>query len=246
MMLKKEDGFTFLRSKKANPLLKFHNEGFTPVVIVLSIALAIALAGVGYFYFQSQKAQETIQKRNAPQPSAVAPTPLVAQPPADQMTYKEFKTADGKFSFEYPSTWTQIDIKNLESMIPKDLIDKRELKMPLLLTDPSGGRIVFTTYLFDKSLDINGVMDEMKADSAKMGAPYEEVDRKMVGNSLVVNYKLRTGGVVMMGRDLVFLSPGQIKNDIYVVSLAATEKTWNNFDIIFIHVQSSAKLPVLN
>lgn len=227
-------------------MLKKKN-GFTPVVIMLSIALVAALLGAGYFYLQSQKAQGSkdnpkIAKDTPPQKEA--PTPLVAQPPADQMVYKTFKSNDNKFSFDYPTTWTQIDIKNLESMIPKEMIEKNELKMPLLLTDPSGGRLVFSTYRFDKNLDLNQVMDEMKADSEKMGAPYEEIDRKMAGDGLVVNYKLRTGGVIMMGRDLVFLSAGQIKNDIYVISLAATEKTWNNFDIIFTRVQSSAKLTV--
>lgn len=217
-------------------------DGFSLVVMVLSVALVLALSGAGYFYLQSQKTQEAIQKRNAPRPSAVAPTPLVAQPPADQMVYKTFNSSDAKFSFEYPSTWTQIDIKNLESMIPKDLIDKRELKMPLLLTDPTGGRLVLTTDRFDKKLDLNQVMDELKADSAKLGAPYEEISRKMVGNSLVVDYKIKAGGVIMMSRDLVFLTPGVDKNDIYVVSLSATEQTWSKFDTIFARVQSSAKL----
>lgn len=223
-------------------------DGFSLAVVVLSVALVLALVGAGYFYLQTQKSgasKDNIKTaKDAPPSKREAPTPLVAQPPADQMTYKEFKISDGKFFFEYPSSWTQIDIKNLESMIPKDLIDKRELTMPLLLTDPTGGRVVLTTYRFDKSLDLNQVMDEMKADSAKMGAPYEEIDRKMVGNSLVVNYKLRTGGVVMIGRDLVFLSPGQIKNDIYVLSLAVTENTWSKFDTIFARIQSSAKLAI--
>ncbi|MDP3758647.1 MAG: hypothetical protein Q8Q86_02915 [Candidatus Daviesbacteria bacterium] len=222
--------------EKGDEMMMKKESGFSPVVIILSVALILALGGVGYFYLQSQKTA-----KDAP-PQKEAPTPLVAQPPADQMVYKIFNSTDNKFSFDYPSSWTQIDIKNLESMIPKEMIDKNELTMPLLLTDPTGGRLVLTTYSFDKKMDLDQVMDEMKADSAKMGAPYEEIDRKMVGNSLVVNYKLRTGGIVMRGRDLVFLSAGQIKNDIYVVSLAATEKTWNNFDIIFTHVQSSAKL----
>ena len=217
--------------------------GFTPIVIILSAALALALFGAGYFYLQTQNTKNSIKSaEDMPPPKREAPTPLVAQPPADQMVYKTFKSADGKFSFEYPSSWTQIDIKNLESIIPKDLIDKRELQMPLLLTDPTGGRIIFTTYRFDKSLDINQVMDEMKADSAKIGAPYEETNRKLVSNSLVVDYKLKAGGVVMMGRDIVFLSPGQTKNDVYVVSLSATEQTWSKFDTIFAKVQSSAKI----
>ena len=214
--------------------------GFTPIVIILSVALALALAGAGYFYLQTQNTTETA--KDAPPPKREPPTPLVAQPPPDQMVYKTFKSADSRFSFEYPSSWTQIDIKNLESMIPKDLIDKREFQMPLLLTDPTGGRIVFTTYRFDKSFDINQVMDEMKADSTKMGAPYEETSRKLVSNSLVVDYKIKAGGVVMLGRDLVFLSPGADKNDVYVVSLSATEQTWSKFDTIFAKVQSSAKI----
>lgn len=217
-------------------------KGLTPVVIVLSLALVLAVVGAGYFYFQAQNTKNTVKTaQNAP-PKREAPTPLVVQPPADQMIYKEFKTSDGKFSFEYPSTWTQIDIKNLESMIPKDLIDRRQLSMPLLLTDPTGGRIVLTTYRFDKKLDLNQAMDELKADSDKMGAPYEETGRKMVGDSLIVDYKIKAGGAVMMGRDLVFLVPGADKNNIYVVTLSATENTWNKFDTIFARVQSSTKL----
>jgi len=217
--------------------------GFTPIVIILSVALALALFGAGYFYLQAQNSKNAVKlSKEAPPPKREAPKPLVAQPPPDQMVYKTFKSADSRFSFEYPSSWTQIDIKNLESMIPKDLIDKREFQMPLLLTDPTGGRIIFTTYRFDKSLDINQVMDEMKADSAKMGAPYEETNRKLVNKSLVVDYKIKAGGVVMLGRDLVFLSPGADKNDVYVVSLSATEQTWSKFDTIFAKVQSSAKI----
>lgn len=223
MMLKKESGFSL-------------------VVIILSVALILALAGAGYFFLQSKN---TKSNKDAPS-KREAPTPLVAQPPADQMVYKTFKSADSKFSFEYPSTWTQIDIKNLESMIPKALIDKRELTMPLLLTDPTGGRLVFTTYRFDSKLDINQVMDELKADSAQLGAPYEEVSRKMVDKSLVVDYKFKSGAVVMVSRDLVFLLLGDVKNDVFVVSLSATENTWSKFDTIFTRVQSSVKLTVLN
>lgn len=226
-------------------ILKKKN-GFTPVVIALSVALVLALAGAGYFYLQSKSSQGANNNiktaKDAPPPKRETPTPLVAQPPADQMTYKLFRSSDNKFSFDYPASWTQIDIKNLESMIPKDLIDKRELKMPLLLTDPTGGRIVFTTYRFDKNLDLNQVMDEMKADSAKMGAPYEETSRKPASNSLVVDYKIKAGGVVMMGRDLVFLAPGANKNDIYVVSVSATETTWTKFETIFTKIQSSVKV----
>lgn len=217
-------------------------KGFTPVVIVLSIALVVALAGAGYFYFQSQKAQEIIQKSNAPRPSTVTPTPLVAQPPADQMTYKEFKTSDGKFSFEYPSTWTQIDIKNLETMIPKEIIDKNELTMPLLLTDPTGGRVVFSTYRFDSKMTPDQVMDSLKADSEKMGAPYEEISRKTEKESLVVDSKIRAGGVVMMNRDIVSIVAGSPKSSIYVVSLASPENVWTKFETIFTKVQSSIKL----
>ena len=218
--------------------------GFTPIVIILSAALALALFGAGYFYLQTQNTKNSIKSaEDMPPPKREAPTPLVAQPPADQMVYKTFKSADGKFSFEYPSSWTQIDIKNLESIIPKEMIDKNELTMPLLVTDPTGGKLVFTTYRFDPKMNLDQAMDSLKLDSEKMGAPYEETDRKMAGDSLVFDYKLRTGGIVVRGRDLVFLSPGQVKNDIYVVSLAAApEKTWNNFDIIFTRVQSSAKL----
>lgn len=223
-------------------ILKKEN-GFSPVIIILSIALALALAGAGYFYLQAQNTRNTVKTaKDTPPPKREAPAPLVAQPPADQMVYKEFKTSDGRFSFEYPSTWIQIDIKNLESMIPKDLIDKRELKMPLLLTDPTGGRIVLTTYRFDKSLNSNQVMDELKDDSVKMGAPYEETGRKAVDNSLVVDYKIKAGGVVMMGRDLVFLAPGADKNNIYVVTLSAAENAWNKFETIFARVQSSPRL----
>lgn len=218
-------------------------KGFSPVVIVLSAALVLALAGAGYFYVQSQKAQTAIKTaKDIPPPKREAPQPLVSQPPSDQMVYKEFKTADNKFSFEYPSSWTQIDIKNLESMIPKEMIDKRELTMPLLLTDPTGGRVVFTTYRFDKSLSLDQIMDEMKADSAKLGAPYEETNRKQDNNNLIVDYKMKTAGVIMLGRDLAFLIPGESKNDVYVVSLSATENTWSKFDTIFAKVQSSAKL----
>lgn len=209
-------------------------KGFTPVVIVLSIALAIALAGAGYFYLQSQKAQ--------PRPAPSAPTPLVAQPPADQMVYKTFKSADGKLSFDYPTTWIQIDIKNLESIVPKDMIDKNELKMPLLLTDPTGGRLVFSTYRFDSKMDLDQVMDSLKADSEKMGAPYEEINRKTEEESLVVDAKIRAGGVVMMNRDIVFMVAGSPKNNIYILSLASPENVWTKFDTIFARVQSSAKL----
>ena len=75
-----------------------------------------------------------------------------------------------------------------------------------------------------------------------MGAPYEETNRKLVNKSLVVDYKIRAGGVVMSGRDLVFLSPGADKNDVYIVSLSATEQTWSKFDTIFAKVQSSTTL----
>lgn len=221
-------------------------KGFTPVVIILVIALVLALSGAGYFYFKSQNSEDSKNNiktaKDVPPPKREAPTPLVTQPSADQMIYKEFKTTDGKFSFEYPSTWTQIDIKNLESMIPKEMIDKNELTMPLLLTDPTGGRLVFSTYRFDSKMNLDQVMDSLKADSEKLGAPYEEISRKTEKESLVVDSKIRTGSVVMMNRDIVFLVAGSSKNSIYVVSLASPENVWTKFETIFAKVQSSVAL----
>lgn len=213
-------------------------KGFTPIVIILAVALIAAVASAGYFYFKSQN----LTTKDVPPPKKEAPTPLVAQPPADQMVYKTFESADSKLSFEYPSTWTQIDIKNLESMIPKEMIDKNELTMPLLLTDPTGGRLVFSTYRFDPKMNLDQVMDSLKADSEKMGAPYEEISRKTERESLVVDSKIRAGGVVMMNRDIVFLVAGSPKNSIYVVSLASPENVWAKFETIFTKVQASAAL----
>ena len=72
--------------------------GFTPIVIILSVALALALAGAGYFYLQTQNTVKL--SKDTPSPKREAPSPLVAQPPADQMVYKTFKSADSRFSFE--------------------------------------------------------------------------------------------------------------------------------------------------
>ncbi|MBI3103517.1 hypothetical protein HYZ05_01110 [Candidatus Daviesbacteria bacterium] len=223
-------------------------KGVTPVVIVLSIALVVALAGVGYFYLQTQKSgssKDNIKTaKDVPPPKREAPTPLVAQPPADQMVYKTFKSADSQFSFDYPVSWTQIDIKNLESIVPKEMIDKNELKMPLLLTDPTGGRLVFSTYRFDSKMDLDQVMDSLKADSERMGAPYEEISRKTEEESLVVDAKIRAGGVIVMNRDIVFMVADSPTNSVYVISLASPENVWTKFETIFAKVQSSAKLTV--
>jgi len=202
------------------------------------LILGILLVGGGFFLFRRR------QSVKAPAPS-VTPSPTSARGESEtpsETPYETFTTADGRFSFEYPTTWTRTEIQNLETVLPKEFIDKYELTMPLILSDPRGAQTTLSTYRFEKGLDLDAGMDALAAELVEMGQPYNEVDRQTVGDSLVVDSTVETQGVTVQVRDLLFLILRNEKNTIYNLSFSARQSAWGDYETIFNHIQNSARL----
>lgn len=198
----------------------------------------LLVAGGGFFFWRQRKSasipkEETRTERREP---------LVVPPPAEEMPYETFTTADGNLSFEYPSAWTRTEIQNLETVLPKEFIDKYQLTMPLLLSDPRGAQASLSTYRFDRGMDLEAVMDALKAELVTLGSPYGEISRQTVGDSLVVDSTVDTQGVTVQVRDILFLAPAEPKNIIYNLSFSARQSNWGDYETIFDHIQDSTQL----
>ena len=200
----------------------------------------LLIAGGGFFFWRQKKTKSASEEQ--PREEREAPEPLVVPPSAEEMPYETFQTADGNLSFEIPSAWIRTEIQNLETVLPKDFIDKYELAMPLILSDPRGAQVTLSTYRFEKELDLDAVMDALAAELVNLGQPYNEVGRGTVGDSLVVDSTVDTQGVTVQVRDILFLAPNADKNVIYNLSFSARQANWGDYETIFDHIQNSATL----
>jgi len=201
----------------------------------------LLIAGGGLLLWQQRRPKEEVQPPQERQQEQRGP--LVVPPPAEEMPYEAFTTADGHLSFEYPAAWTRAEIQNLETILPKNFIDKYGMTMPLILSDPRGAQITLSTYLFEKGTSLDAAMEAFKADLVAMGQPYNEVSREMVGEMMVVDSTVDAGqGTTVKVRDLLFLVPGETKDTVYNISFSAREPNWGEYETIFNHVQNSAQL----
>lgn len=204
----------------------------------------LLIAGGGFLLWQQGRPKEEVRPPQEGQQEQRGP--LVTPPPVEEMTYETFQTEDGYLSFEIPSAWIRTEIKNLETVLPKEFVDKYQLTMPLILSDPRGAQASLSVYRFEKGTGLNSVMDALRADLVALGQPYNEVSRQTVGDSLVVDSTVDAGqGVTVKVRDVLFLTPGADKDTVYNISFSAREPNWGEYETIFDHVQNSAKLSLL-
>ena len=209
-----------------------------PLLIGGALVGVLLVAGGGFFFWRQRKSVSV----SGGEARTERPEPLVVPPSAEEMPYETYQTADGSLSFEYPSAWTRTEIQNLETVLPKEFIDKYELTMPLILSDPRGAQCSLSVYRLEKGMDLSGLMDALKADLVAMGQPYNEVSRETVGDALVVDSTVDAQGITVQVRDVLFLAPGSPKNTIYNLSFSARQENWGEHEAIFSHIQSSAKL----
>ena len=208
-------------------------------MIISGALLGILLiAGGGFFFWRQQKSARVSEEEARTERRE----PLVVPPSAEEMPYETFQTADGNLSFEIPSAWIRTEIQNLETVLPKDFIDRYELTMPLILSDPRGAQASLSTYRFEKGIDLDAVMDALKAELVAMGQPYDEISRQMVGDSLVVDSTVEAQGVTLQIRDILFLVPNDPKNIIYNISFSARQSNWGEYETIFDRIQNSTQL----
>jgi len=211
------------------------------LLLIGGMVLGLLFIGGGVFVWRQRKAAEVVGLPDVPEQKSRGP--LVTPPPAEEMTYEPFTTADGNLSFEYPQAWVRTEIKNLETVLPKNFIDKYELAMPLILSDPRGAQATLSAYQFEKGITLDAAMESFRADLVAMGQPYNEVSRQMVGDVLVVDSTVDAGqGVTVKVRDILFLVPGPDKDAIYDICFNARQENWGDYQSIFDHVQTSAKL----
>jgi len=210
------------------------------LLLIGGVFLGLLLIGGGVFLWRQEKTEKVVGRPDVPEQQQRGP--LVTPPPAEETVYETFTTTDGWFSFEYPTAWIRADIKNLESILPRDFIDKYELTMPLILYDPRGAQISCSVYHFAQGQDLNAVMDAFKADLVAMGQPYNEVSRQMVGDVLQVDSTVTVSGTTINVRDLLFLAAGELKETVYDISFTAPQSFWDANRSIFDHLQDSAQL----
>jgi len=219
------------------------------LLLIGGVVLGLLLLGGGVFLWQQRK-PTTVSDVSEEETRTGRREPLVVPPPAEETVYENFVTDDGHLSLEYPSAWTRAEIKNLETVLPKNFVDKYQLTMPLILSDPRGAQITLSVYQFDKGTTLAAAMEAFKADLVAMGQPYNEVSRQMVGEMMVVDSTVNAGqGTAVKVRDLLFLVPGGTQETIYNISFSARlpageagEPNWSEYEAIFNHIQTSAKL----
>lgn len=206
--------------------------------VVIVVAVAVLLLAAGAVFYVSRRQPSLPAEKASP-----APSPAVGESPS--VAYDTFTTGDGRLSFDYPSSWTQTEIKNLSSVLPQGFIDRYEVSLPLILSDPRGARIVLALYRFDAAKSLDEVMDALIEESAAFGVDYEEENRVAFRERLVVDSVVETEDERARVRDVLWLSAGgegAQKNSIYNLSFTASENYWEAVLPIFDHVQESAAL----
>jgi len=202
------------------------NKGLLIIGLLLGIVL---LAGSGLFFWRQRR-------------SVSVSVPLVTPPLTKDTAYEVYQTADGNFSFEYPSTWVRTEIEDLDEVLPKYFIDKYQLEMPAALSDPGGAQITLSIYYFTKGKNLDEIMDTLEAELVAMGQPYNETSRQMVGGSLVVDSTVEEEGGTVRVRDILFLVFGEDKDAVYNLSLSAPLASWGKYETTFSRIQNSAGL----
>jgi len=157
----------------------------------------------------------------------------------EEGAYLVFQTADGRFSFDYPASWSRAEIDSLAALLPKDFIDKYSLTMPLLLSNPQNAQISLSTYQFEEGTDLETAMDALKEELSGMGNPYNEISREVAGDSLVEDSTVDEQGTTMRVRDILYLGQEGL---VYNLSLTAPQNVWDDYESLFSYIQNSAQL----
>lgn len=157
------------------------------------------------------------------------PGPETAKP--EEITFKEFQGPSG-LKVKYPEAFIVLEIKNLESLVPKEIIEKRNLKLLLLAIDPSGrSQLSVSESEFDASLTPEQVIEESKEDNRLQGTEMKILSVEGDERSVIVETELVVKGSTLRTKEkLIFVRvPGQSKMKVYGVSILTTPDDYSRY-----------------
>ena len=157
------------------------------------------------------------------------PGPEPARP--EEITFKEFQHPSG-LKVKYPEAFIIAEIENLESLIPREIIEKRNLKLLLLAVDPSGrSQLSVSESEFDAYLTADQVFEELEKDQQLRGIETKILSAEGDERSVIVETELVVKGSTFRTKEkLIFVRvPGQSKMKVYGISILTTPDDYSRY-----------------
>jgi len=152
-----------------------------------------------------------------------------------ETTYKEFISPDGKLKMAYSSDWIEIkDEKILEKTTPKEKIEKYGLETLFLaqkLRKEKIAQLIISELNFDKQKSFENIIEEMKEANHQQGWEMEIIKSEIKDEEDVLEAKYRKTDRydVHSKEKILLLNPENEKTKVYLVTVIALDKNWQEF-----------------
>ncbi len=211
-------------------------------IVLLIVLLLILIIGAFFAidYFENKKGGDIYDvfklKENEEEASKINP---------DSLSYVKFTSEDEKFTINYPESWIKSEIKDLSQVASKEVVEKYNLEMPLMITLPAAGKLVqlaVTKYEFDAVKKIDTIIEELMGDTEVQGVSAEIISKKTSEDLADFEAKYTQNGLNLHSKEKLFLLPTKENTRIgYVASFLTLEKDWNEYEKVADFIISSAR-----
>lgn len=231
------------------------------LLIILVLLAIVGIAGTAYWLGQRKGEKLAEQKTGEgtesvipkgwteePAPESKPEEGEVVQPKieVEQFEYQPFTTADQKFSFEYPKTWVKSEIADASSVLPKELVDKYNIKFPALVTYYSATELVQISlmhYEFQSGQTSEQIVSQLLEEARNLGNKVEILNQTINAQNVILEEMVESGNLKLRTKEkILFLEEKEGKKPAYIFSISVLEKDWQKYEPVINHIFESGKL----
>jgi len=148
---------------------------------------------------------------------------------------KEFVSPDGKLKINYTSDWGEIKSGDLEKIIPKEQVDKYELKALFSAQKAATGnfaQIIISEGTFDVQKKIEEITEEMRESNQLDGwnMTIFNLEANEHEGVFEAKYTKPDRYTVHTKEKIIFLSPENEKKKAYLIGFIAFDKDWSGLE----------------
>jgi hypothetical protein len=165
-----------------------------------------------------------------------------------KISYKEFISPDGKLKMAYSSDWIEIkDEKILEKTAPKEKVEKYGLETLFFaqkLRKEKIAQLIISELNLDKQKNFDNIIEEMKEANHQQGWEMEIIKSEIKDGEDVLEAKYRKTDRydVHSKEKILLLNPENEKIKVYLITVIALDKNWQEFSEEAEEIINSAKL----